>query len=431
MNIIKTLLIISVTCMALALPQGRDYPDFEIVVNNNPYPADIFIHLMSESQHRYMGIIDTNLSVKWYINSGPLGMDFKVSNNNLSYFHKPETYWVILDENMQETDTLLCANNYAADYHDIRMLESGNYILQAYGSRTVDMSELVENGHPTCQISGELILQEFNVAHELIFEWKAWDHLDFTEYTDIDLTLSEISWMHGNSIEIDDDNHLIISNRRSSEILKINRYSGEIIWRFGGPQNDFTILNDPLDGFSKQHDVRRLENGNITIFDNGNFHSPQISRVIEYQLDEVNKVATLIWEYIHPENYFGLAMGCAQRLNNGNTLINWGSMASSGSGAIITEVDYEKNIVLEIRYPVGYANYKVRKSAWEFEINLLVGDANLDDSRNILDIIYLVNEILYNYMDPSVFNLHKIDFDKDGSIDVTDIIQLVNIILNI
>ena len=57
--------------------------------------------------------------------------------------------------------------------------------------------------------------------------------------------------MHGNSIEIDDDNHLIISNRRSSEILKINRYSGEIIWRFGGPQNDFTILNDSIFESSK------------------------------------------------------------------------------------------------------------------------------------------------------------------------------------
>ncbi|SVC60194.1 uncharacterized protein METZ01_LOCUS313048, partial [marine metagenome] len=31
--------------------------------------------------------------------------------------------------------------------------------------------------------------------------------------------------------------------------------------------------------------------------------------------------------------------------------------------------------------------------------------------------------------DPSVFDLYKIDIDKNGSIDVTDIIQLVNIIL--
>ncbi len=33
--------------MTLALSQSRDYLDFEIVVNNNPYPEDIIIHTMS------------------------------------------------------------------------------------------------------------------------------------------------------------------------------------------------------------------------------------------------------------------------------------------------------------------------------------------------------------------------------------------------
>jgi len=98
-------------------------------------------------------------------------------------------------------------------------------------------------------------------------------------------------------------------------------------------------------------------------------------------------------------------------------------------GAVITEVDYEKNIVLEIIYPIGYHSYKVRKSNWDFDINLLVGDTNQDNFINILDIVYLVNEILNNDSDPTVFNLYKVDIDKDGSIDVTDIIQLVNIIL--
>ena len=187
-------------------------------------------------------------------------------------------------------------------------------------------------------------------------------------------------------------------------------------------------MNDPFGGFSKQHDARRLDNGNILLFDNGNNHDPPVSRAVEYEINEENHTATMIWEYIHPENYLALAMGSIQRLSNGNTLINWGTIP--GEGAVITEVDYEKNIVLEIKYPISYHSYKVRKSNWDFDINLLIGDANLDDSINILDVIYLVNSILSSEPEPSVFDLYKIDIDKDGSIDVTDIIQLVNIILD-
>ena len=49
-------------------------------------------------------------------------------------------------------------------------------------------------------------------------------------------------------------------------------------------------------------------------------------------------------------------MGSAQRLSNHNTLINWGLV--NGYGTLITEVDYDKNIVLDIEYPNGYQTYK-------------------------------------------------------------------------
>ena len=54
-------------------------------------------------------------------------------------------------------------------------------------------------------------------------------------------------------------------------------------------------------------------------------------------------------------------MGSAQRLINGNTLINWGTLMGEINGAVITEVDYEKNILLELHFPV-HNNYKVRKN---------------------------------------------------------------------
>ena len=80
-------------------------------------------------------------------------------------------------------------------------------------------------------------------------------------------------------------------------------------------------------------------------------------------------IAELIWDYSHPEGYVGLAMGSVQRLPNNNTLINWGTL--NDHGAIITEVNYDKNIVLEIEYPQNIRCYKVRKDNWNFLTNLI------------------------------------------------------------
>ena len=145
---------------------------------------------------------------------------------------------------MIEKDTLsfIGANT---DYHDMKFLPDGNYILQAYDSTYVDMGNIIENGQWANVVF--LRIQEFNQNHNLIFEWSSWDHLDISDYTNLNLTSNYISWMHGNSIEIDSaDNNLILSNRTSSEIIKIDRNTGEVIWFFGGPNNQFTIINDTL-----------------------------------------------------------------------------------------------------------------------------------------------------------------------------------------
>ena len=57
------------------------------------------------------------------------------------------------------------------------------------------------------------------------------------------------------------------------------------------------------------------------------------------------------------------------------------------------------------------------------ESNLL-GDANLDNSVDVLDVICIVNLILINDFSPYG------DLNGDGEVDITDIVQLISIILN-
>lgn len=405
---------------------SQNYPEFEIVQMTNPYPSSLFLYTMSE-EDRFMAIIDSNINIQWHVHSNHMGLDFKMNQNLLSYYHKPDGSWILLDRLMQEVDTLRCEGPYVADYHDIQVLENGHYILQAYDSIFVDMSTIVDGGQSVVWITGVLIIQEFNSNDELIFEWNAWENLNIADYTNLNLEADAIELMHCNSLEVDDDGHILISNRASNEILKINRQNGGIIWHLGGPLNEFTFINDPKYGFKMQHDVRRLDNGNIALFDNGVTHDPPISRVLEYDVDETEKTVELVWDYVHPDSIIGLAMGSAQRLPNGNTLINWGTI--NNRGALITEVTNDKNIVLEIQYPEQHKVYKARKNDWAFEVDLLSGDTNLDNMIDIIDINYIIDHYSEVYVPLDIYHLFRYDANKDGQLNISDIDFLVDQIL--
>ena len=427
MNFIKNRTLLFFLLASAMFPRDMNYLDFEIIVNNDPYPANMFIHTMG-SQPRYMAIIDSLINPSWFINSGPLGLDFKVNQNKLSYFNNYNKSWIILNEYMNETDTLECVNGYLADFHDIQLLANGGYLLQTYDSIYVDMSQIDPGGNTNALII-ILIIQEFDSNKNLIFEWNAWEHLNIADYHNLNLTSNRIVWMHGNSIHIDLDSNILVSNRRSSEVIKIDRNNGDVIWYFGGPNNEFSITNDPYNGFSRQHDVRRIENGNILLFDNGNDHDPPISRAVEYEIDESEKTANLVWDFSHPEGYVGLAMGSVQRLPNNNTLINWGRLLNQG--AVITEVDYDKNIVFEIQYPYPFYCYRVTKHTWQFETNLIPGDTNLDNQVNILDINFIADYTAQDTSELDVYHLYRYDINRDRSIDDIDINLLAEMIIGL
>ena len=66
--------------MLFSLTNLKGAPEFDILINNNPYPENILIHSMG--LENYMSIIDSNLEIYWQINSDQVGLDFKENNNN-------------------------------------------------------------------------------------------------------------------------------------------------------------------------------------------------------------------------------------------------------------------------------------------------------------------------------------------------------------
>ena len=84
-------------------------------------------------------------------------------------------------------------------------------------------------------------------------------------------------------------------------------------------------------------------------------------------------------------------------------------------------------------YPDNFNYYQTIASGWAStgigsEIVTAPGDINQDQSVNILDIIELVNIILSGNYDET--QLYIGDLNSDGNINILDIIELVNLILS-
>ena len=202
----------------------------------------------------------------------------------------------------------------------------------------------------------------------VFFQWRSWDHFLITDASDnIDLTAHTIDYVHGNSVELDIDGNIIISCRHMNEVTKINRSTGELIWRIGGKKNQFQFLNDPR-GFTYQHDVRRIANGNLTIFDNGSLSTPRYSSSLEYTINEADKSLTLTWNYFNSYHH-SWSMGNSQRLDNGRTFIGWGGSWNPAA----TEIEYDGTKTFEMRFDSLFYNYRAFRFPWR--TNLLTANS--------------------------------------------------------
>jgi len=299
-----------------------DFPHVDVLVNDSPAPGYIFIDY--DSSIDYTMILDNTGAPVWY-KRGSRGRDFKLQRNGMLTMVGGGGF-VGYDQNFNQIASFRAVNGYSTDDHELQVLEDGGYLLIGRRNETVDMRQYVEGGKPEVTVR-ETVLQEFTAAGELIFQWRAWDNFDIRQMEnwsyDDPLTGHSIRFPHMNSVDIDTDGHIVLSSKRISELTKIDRSSGEIIWRLGGDKNQFTLVNDPLDGFNVQHDIHVVERNRYTLFDNHWLDRTNESRAAEYEIDTNDMTATLVWQYQENPPYASHHMGNAQRLRNGNTLINW------------------------------------------------------------------------------------------------------------
>jgi len=285
------------------------------------------------------------------------GVDFKRQPGGLlSYWSEADYRYHLLDNTYTEVRRVRAGNGYLADLHELQLLLNGEALLMIYDSQPVDMSQLTLGGLVTATVIG-LVIQSVDAADDVVFEWRSWDHFLITETT-VSLTTALVDYVHGNAIELDDDGNVLVSSRHLDEITKINRDTAEVMWRLGGPRNEFTILNDPDGGWYHQHDIRRLANGNISMYDNHN-PGPTFSRGVVYALDEISKTATLVSQDRHTPDVYGFAMGSYNVRADGTRLVGWGAGLTT-----MTEFSADDSIRLEIAIAASHRSYRAARFPW-------------------------------------------------------------------
>jgi hypothetical protein len=354
----------------MIMPNGvsvpSNFPLISITINDNPDSGYIFLDNRTSGSNSYNVIFDNAGSPIWYLQTDDERRDMKVQHNGVLTMlaRIGGNRFVGLDTHYSEIASYRAVNGYSTDEHELQVLEDGRYLLIGLRNEYVDMTLYLPGANTNASV-GQTIIQEFTPEGDLIFQWRAWDNFDVRDVHLDNPYGSSFRFPHMNAIDIDEDGHILLSSRHISEITKINRDTGEIIWRLSGisKNNYFAYVNDPLYGPRNQHAIRCTGNGRYLLFDNGDLHSPPVSRGVEYELDLNAMTATVVWQF--PEtpttSLYSHYMGNAQRLPNGNTLINW----AIGSLPKLTEVRPDGTKAFEMNWVDRYEAYRVWRCPWQ------------------------------------------------------------------
>lgn len=285
-------------------------------------------------------------------------------------------------------------------HHDAVKLENGNVLAVVWERISTDKAIALGRNPEHVDEGGNFwfdgIIEVNPVTAEIVWEWSARHHLiqdfdpgkpnygvvaDHPGRLDINAVRFNRSggvgpdWTHVNALDYNAElDQIIFSSNYLSEVYVIDHgttpfesqgSAGDFLYRWGrteiydrGGAEDRTLFN--------QHDVQWIRPGlpgagNILIFNNGDGQLRPHTSVVEftpplnedgsYQLgdDGAYGPTELAWEYAptDEEIFFSWFISGAQRLANGNTLVD------HGADARVREVTPEGDIVWEYQYDDG------------------------------------------------------------------------------
>lgn len=235
-------------------------------------------------------------------------------------------------------------------HHDFDILPNGNIAVTLWQQTPKNVAARVKGGAIGSEFKGEMyddMIVELDRKGEVKWSWNAYEHLDGA-LDGLNPQAPRATWTNINGLKymaknpINGQEGYLASLRANSEVIMIDKASGDIIWR------------SPKGLLGGQHDPTLLENGNVMVFNNNIYQAfsnpPSGSSLMEIN-PQTNEV---VWQLgngaygVEHSKFYSFLVGGGQRLPNGNTLV------VDGHHGHLFEVTPEKKLVWDFINP--YSN---------------------------------------------------------------------------
>lgn len=270
----------------------------------------------------------------------------------------------ILDQHYHVIRAVQGRQGLQVDLHEFLLTPDDTAIIEGYRVVRADATAV---GGAANQAVLDGVVQEISMTTgRLLFQWHSIDHVPLTDsYTNPAAGQPDQPWdyFHLNSVKIDTDRNLIISGRHTWAVYKVDRHTGNVIWRLGGKESSFAMGRGT--SFRWQHDVEAADVNVYRIFDN---HWNQVStpppgtqsRVLWVRVDPTTHQASRAKADTYPvgDGLLAGSQGNAQRLANGNVVVDWGAADR------ITEFRPSGQMVLDSYFPSGFNSYRAYRGRW-------------------------------------------------------------------
>ncbi|EME44738.1 hypothetical protein DOTSEDRAFT_129489 [Dothistroma septosporum NZE10] len=284
----------------------------------------------------------------------------------------PKGHGVIMNDKYDVVSRIQAPPGTASfNMHELTMVDNGSRAVYLVTKpRFVDMAGLISDTDSGWIV--DMAILEIDLQTGLLsFEWWASDHIGLSESSailkDYGMRASGWDWLHINSVTKNHQGDFLMSARYTDCIYKISGQNGNILWRLGGTNSDFALVDF---NFSRQHDAQWLEHNEtteiISFLDNGaddhgyftsNMSSALVVRLESRAHQPHAKLVQRIWR---PDGGISHLRGNFQILPNGNRLISW------SENAYITEHAEDGRLLMSASFKSErFVTYRVHKLPFE------------------------------------------------------------------